>query len=46
MSPVDRSSGVRSDHTVILTANESAKVYPDVATTCWLRSFGSACGWK
>jgi hypothetical protein len=29
MSPVDRSSGVRSDHTVILTASESAKVYPD-----------------
>jgi len=27
--PVDRSSGVRSDHTVILTASESAKVYPD-----------------
>jgi transposase len=26
---VDRSSGVRSDHTVILTASESAKVYPD-----------------
>src|SRR5256714_474743 len=27
--PVDRSSGVRSDHTVVLTASESAKVYPD-----------------
>jgi transposase len=27
--PVDRSSGVRSDHTVILTAIESVKVYPD-----------------
>jgi hypothetical protein len=27
--PVDRSNGVRSDHTVILTAIESAKVYPD-----------------
>lgn len=27
--PVDRSSGVRSDQTVILTAIESAKVYPD-----------------
>jgi transposase len=27
--PVDRSSGVRSDHTVILTASESVKVYPD-----------------
>ena len=27
--PVDWSSGVRSDHTVILTASESAKVYPD-----------------
>lgn len=27
--PVDRSSGVRSDQTVILTALESAKVYPD-----------------
>ena len=27
--PVDRSSGVRSDQTVILTAMESAKVYPD-----------------
>jgi Transposase DDE domain/Domain of unknown function (DUF4372) len=27
--PVDKSSGVRSDQTVILTAIESAKVYPD-----------------
>jgi IS4 transposase len=27
--PVDRSSGIRSDHTVILTAIESVKVYPD-----------------
>jgi hypothetical protein len=27
--PVDRSTGLRSDHTVILTAIESAKVYPD-----------------
>ena len=27
--PVDRSSGVRSDHTVVLTAIESTKVYPD-----------------
>lgn len=27
--PVDRGSGVRSDQTVILTAIESAKVYPD-----------------
>jgi len=27
--PVDRSSGVRSDQSVILTAIESAKVYPD-----------------
>lgn len=27
--PVDKSTGVRSDHTVILTALESAKVYPD-----------------
>jgi hypothetical protein len=27
--PVDLSTGVRSDHTVILTAIESAKVYPD-----------------
>jgi hypothetical protein len=27
--PVDKSTGVRSDHTVILTAIESAKVYPD-----------------
>jgi hypothetical protein len=27
--PVDKTSGVRSDHTVILTAIESAKVYPD-----------------
>jgi hypothetical protein len=26
---VDKSTGVRSDHTVILTAMESAKVYPD-----------------
>jgi transposase len=28
--PVDKSTGVRSDQTVILTAIESAKVYPDV----------------
>jgi hypothetical protein len=27
--PVDKDSGVRSDHTVILTAIESAKAYPD-----------------
>ena len=27
--PVDKSTGVRSDHTVILTANDSVKVYPD-----------------
>jgi transposase len=27
--PVDPSSGIRSDHTVILTAIESVKVYPD-----------------
>jgi hypothetical protein len=27
--PVDKTSGVRSDHTVVLTAIESAKVYPD-----------------
>jgi hypothetical protein len=27
--PVDQSTGVRSDHTVILTAIDSAKVYPD-----------------
>src|SRR6516165_10462719 len=27
--PVDQSSGVRSDHTVILTAIDSAKAYPD-----------------
>jgi hypothetical protein len=27
--PVDKTLGVRSDHTVILTALESAKVYPD-----------------
>src|SRR5467141_283047 len=27
--PVDRSSGVRSDHTVILTAISSVKVYPE-----------------
>ena len=27
--PVDKSVGLRSDHTVILTAIESAKVYPD-----------------
>ena len=27
--PVDRLTGLRSDHTVILTALESAKVYPD-----------------
>jgi IS4 transposase len=28
--PVDRSTGVRSDHTVILTAIDSAKAYPEV----------------
>jgi IS4 transposase len=28
--PVDKSTGVRSDQTVVLTAFESAKVYPDV----------------
>jgi hypothetical protein len=27
--PVDRTTGVRSDHTVILTAIDSTKVYPD-----------------
>jgi hypothetical protein len=27
--PVDKSTGVRSDHTVILSAIDSAKVYPD-----------------
>jgi len=27
--PVDKSTGVRSDHTVILTALDSAKAYPD-----------------
>jgi hypothetical protein len=27
--PVDRTTGLRSDHTVILTAIESAKAYPD-----------------
>src|SRR3984893_11491678 len=27
--PVDKTTGVRSDHTVILTAFDSAKVYPD-----------------
>jgi hypothetical protein len=27
--PVDQTTGVRSDHTVILTAIDSAKVYPD-----------------
>jgi len=27
--PVDKSTGVRSDHTVILTAIDSAKVYPE-----------------
>jgi hypothetical protein len=27
--PVDKSTGVRSDHTVILTAIDSAKAYPD-----------------
>jgi hypothetical protein len=27
--PVDKNTGVRSDHTVILTAFDSAKVYPD-----------------
>lgn len=28
--PVDAAAGIRSDHTVILTTLESAKVYPDV----------------
>lgn len=28
-NPVDKSTGVRSDHTVILTTIESAKAYPD-----------------
>ena len=27
--PVDKTTGVRSDHTVILTATDSAKAYPD-----------------
>jgi hypothetical protein len=27
--PVDKTTGVRSDHTVILTAIDSAKSYPD-----------------
>ncbi len=27
--PVDKTKGVRSDHTVILTAIDSAKAYPD-----------------
>ena len=27
--PVDKSTGVRSDHTVFLTTIESAKAYPD-----------------
>ncbi len=27
--PVDKSTGVRSDHTVVLTAIDSARVYPD-----------------
>jgi hypothetical protein len=27
--PIDKTTGVRSDHTVILTAIDSAKVYPD-----------------
>ena len=29
--PVDKTTGVRSDHTVILTAIDSAKAYPDAA---------------
>jgi len=28
--PVDKTTGVRSDHTVILTAIDSANAYPDV----------------
>ena len=28
-NPVDKTTGVRSDHTVILTSNASAKAYPD-----------------
>jgi transposase len=27
--PIDRTTGIRSDHTVIMTAIDSAKVYPD-----------------
>jgi len=29
VAPVDKTTGLRSDHTVILTALESAKMYPD-----------------
>ena len=35
--PVDKTTGVRSDHTVILTAFESAKTYPDpLRRVCYL----------
>ena len=35
--PVDKTTGVRSDHTVILTAFESAKAYPDpLRRVCYL----------
>src|SRR5438445_6428154 len=37
--PVDKSTGVRSDHTVILTAINSVKAYPDQ-----LRRVGDYCG--
>jgi len=43
--PVDKTTGVRSDHTVILTAIDSAKAYPDVlrriAISTWRPGRGS-----
>ena len=39
--PVDKSTGVRSDHTVILTAISSAKGYPDTLRRVSLRGCGN-----
>jgi hypothetical protein len=36
--PVDKATGVRSDHTVILTAIDSAKAYPDSCTCVTVES--------
>jgi hypothetical protein len=42
--PVDRTTGVRSDHTVILTAIDSAKVYPDALRRVSYLDGQSPCG--